>query len=159
MSQLINAIQLMDHLTKGVIDKGGQPFVGHPLRVMARCVRHGWEEPSALIAALLHDEYEDGRILLRDVQYRFGSLVSEAVDALARRKDEPYWDYLKRCAMNPIARRVKIADIEDNQDPRRAGFTPSLIKRYENALESLWAVEQGVQAGDSPSDHLGCFVP
>ena len=158
MSRLIHAIQWVDYLTKDVTDKGGQPFVGHPLRVMARCVRHGWEDPTTLIAAVLHDEYEDGRVLLRDVEYRFGSLISEAVDALARRKDEAYRDYLKRCAVNVIARRVKIADIEDNLDERRAGLMPSLRVRYKNALESLWMVEEGVLAGDRAADHLGCFV-
>jgi hypothetical protein len=45
--------------------------------------------------------------------------VCEAVDCLTRRPDEPYEDMITRVEANPLARRVKLADLEDNMDPKR----------------------------------------
>jgi len=43
----------------------------------------------------------------------------ETVDCLTKRDNENYDEYLKRCKSNPIACKVKIADLEDNMDIRR----------------------------------------
>src|SRR5947209_2466926 len=97
-------------------DKGGQPFIGHPLRVMARLASpHAPVE--LLIAALLHDVIEDTSVDLADINIEFGREVADAVDFLTRYKTETYREYIRRCVKNPLARLVKQADIEDNSDP------------------------------------------
>ncbi len=71
---------------------------------------------------------------LRDAGYP--EAVIEAVDALTRRgkldEGERYFDYIRRCRENPIARAIKVADITDNLRPG-----PVRDSRYERALEIL----------------------
>jgi hypothetical protein len=45
--------------------------------------------------------------------------ICEAVDCLTRRPGESYSDMITRVEANPLARRVKLADLEDNMDPNR----------------------------------------
>lgn len=66
--------------------------------------------------AVLHDVVEDGKATLQEVRDRFGSTVAAAVDSLSRRSGESYKDFIRRAAKNPIAKDVKIADIEHNMD-------------------------------------------
>jgi (p)ppGpp synthase/HD superfamily hydrolase len=87
------------------------------------------------VVALLHDTVEDKKLTLAEVEKRFGKIVAVAVDALSRRKDEgeTYTDFILRAKQNPIARRVKIADIKDNL----LTTTDELRGRYEKALKEL----------------------
>ena len=66
--------------------------------------------------AVLHDVVEDKKATLQEVKERFGGQVASAVDALSRRNGESYKDFVRRAAKNPIAKDVKIADIECNMD-------------------------------------------
>jgi GTP diphosphokinase / guanosine-3',5'-bis(diphosphate) 3'-diphosphatase len=49
--------------------------------------------------------------------------VVEAVNALTKQivdgVEEPYEEFILRAAQHPIARLVKLADLEDNMDPSR----------------------------------------
>jgi hypothetical protein len=45
--------------------------------------------------------------------------VVEAIDCLTRREDESYEQFIERLRPNRLARRVKLADLEDNMDVRR----------------------------------------
>ena len=118
-------------------DKGGQPYILHPLRIM-NSVNH-YEEK---IVALLHDVVEDSDITLTDLQNEgFSEEVIFAVDCLTKRTEENYEDYLKRVAQSEIARSVKIADLTDNSDLSRI---PSLtekdykrVQKYKQSIEFL----------------------
>lgn len=98
-------------------DKAGQPYILHPLRMMLRM-----ETPAEKIAAVLHDVVEDTAWTLNTLRDQgFPEEIVEAVDGLTRRKDESYDAFITRAAGNPLARRVKLADLEDNMDLRRLG--------------------------------------
>ena len=115
---LSDAIALAAVAHGGEVDKSGQPYITHPIRVMMRCQEHGLH---AQMAAVLHDVVENTWVtldLLRTMG--FPGDVVEAVDAISRRKGhESYPQYIERCSRNRIATLVKLADIEDNSDPRR----------------------------------------
>jgi hypothetical protein len=65
----------------------------------------------------LHDVIEDCGIGLNSAVFNELSMAErDALDAISKRDGEDYADYLKRVVANPIARRVKIADIDDNMD-------------------------------------------
>lgn len=101
-------------------DKAGAPYILHPLRVMASLGREASENER--IAAMLHDVVEDCGVELRDLRdIGFDEEVVAAVDALTKRPEEKddYMRAIRRVALNPIARRVKIADLTDNMDPSR----------------------------------------
>ena len=73
------------------------------------------------IAAALHDVVEDSPWTLdqlRDVG--FSPQVVAAVDALTRRDDEDYDAFIARAKRDPIARRVKCADLLDNRTTNRS---------------------------------------
>lgn len=113
---LEEAISLALSAHSGQRDKGGNPYILHPLRVMSRMVGEDHQ-----IAAVLHDVVEDGDVTIDQIAEGFGWNVADAVDALTRRDGEDYMAFIDRCAANPIAAKVKMADLEDNMDIRRLG--------------------------------------
>jgi len=98
--------------------------------------------------AVLHDVVEDKKATLQEVKEKFGGQVSAAVDALSRRSGESYKDFVRRAAKNPIAKDVKIADIEHNMgdvpnDEKMKDKANSLrTKRYIPALLFLKGEEK-----------------
>jgi (p)ppGpp synthase/HD superfamily hydrolase len=115
MPTLEDAIALAVEAHRGQSDKSGQPYILHPLRVMFRC-----QTDAQRIVAVLHDVVEDtGRTFddLRKLGYPEDILA--ALDCVTKREGEPYEAFVERAAANPVARVVKIADIEDNLDLRR----------------------------------------
>lgn len=73
------------------------------------------ESETERMVAILHDIVEDTRVTLNDLRKKgYPAVVIRAVDALTRRKEETYEDFVKRAGRNRIARRVKLADLRDN---------------------------------------------
>jgi (p)ppGpp synthase/HD superfamily hydrolase len=134
---LEDAIVLAAQSHRGQVDKAGAPYILHPLRVMLRL-----KDEADRIAAVLHDVLEDAGItveFLREQGYR--EEVLGALDALTRREGESYADFIERAAGNPLARRVKLADLADNLDASRLPeITPKdqeRLARYQAAWERL----------------------
>jgi len=112
---LEDAIVLACRAHRGQVDKAGKPYILHPLRVMLRL-----EDSAAQIVAVLHDVVEDTSVTLADLRAEgYSGEICDAVDCLSRRPGEAYEVFISRAAANPLARRVKLADLEDNMDPRR----------------------------------------
>ncbi|MFI3218540.1 MAG: GTP pyrophosphokinase [Methylococcales bacterium] len=102
------AIALRAHT--GITDKAGHAYILHPLRIMAKMTTE-----IEMSAALLHDVIEDSDITALDLLSEgIPSVVVEAVLCLTKQSGENYHDFVLRAKQNPIARKVKIADIEDN---------------------------------------------
>lgn len=133
---LEDAIILACTAHRGQIDKGGAPYILHPLRVMLAV-----SGDERRIAAVLHDVVEDCGIDPGTIADRFGDAVAQAVVALSRNEGEDYDAFVERCARNPIARDVKRADIGDNLDlSRLPTITPrdhERIAKYRRALDRL----------------------
>jgi len=105
----------------------GKPYHLHPERV-GRAIAHFGD----------HDIVEDTWVTFVFLGAIFPDSVIEAVDALTRREDEPYMEFVARAGRNPIAKVVKIADMRDNLRP---GGKESLYKRYRAGLKLLGAIE------------------
>ena len=115
MSQLENAIRIAVAAHQGQLDRAGQPYILHPLRVMARC-----QSTEEKIVAILHDVVEDAQWSFDDLRKEgFSEETIQALDCVTKREGEPYEDFVRRSAGNRIATRVKLADLEDNLDVRR----------------------------------------
>lgn len=109
------AVLLAVQSHEGQTRKDGSPYILHPLRVMhAFHALTGHQGSTLRVAAVLHDVVEDCGVHLSTIGADFGPEVAEVVDRLTRREGEIYADYIVRCAANDMARRVKIADVEDN---------------------------------------------
>jgi guanosine-3',5'-bis(diphosphate) 3'-pyrophosphohydrolase len=131
---LNHAIIIATEAHKNQVDRGGQPYIFHPLRVMLSVDRLDEK-----IVAVLHDMVEDTDTTLEDLGKYFDKEIIEAVDAISRRKDkETYKEFIRRVYMNPIARKVKIADIKDNLNLNRPGslefLSKGICQRYYEAL-------------------------
>jgi (p)ppGpp synthase/HD superfamily hydrolase len=121
---LEDAVSLATRLHDGQVDKVGDDYIGHPLRVMdavgSPAAAAGVDVEHAKMAAVLHDVVEDSDITVEDlVAMGYPAAVVIAVDALTRRAGEPVPDYLARVAADPLAVVVKRADMADNGNPAR----------------------------------------
>jgi (p)ppGpp synthase/HD superfamily hydrolase len=134
MADLEEAIRIAVEAHRGQRDRAGAPYILHPLRVMLRV-----HTDAERMAAVLHDVVEDTPWTLDDLRARgFPPEVLDAVDALTRRPDEPYEALVERAAAHPVARRVKLADLEDNLDLRRLDrVTAADVERIDRYLRAL----------------------
>ena len=111
-------------------DKTGISYILHPIRLMIQM-----DSEEAMIAAVLHDVVEDSVWTLDDLRREgFSDEVLNAVDCLTHREGEgeDYWDYIKRAGSDPIAIKVKLADLLDNLNPNRLDkVTEEDEKRFE----------------------------
>lgn len=115
MSNLERALVIAALAHAGQRDKGGEPYVLHPLRMMLKL-----ETDEERQAALLHDVLEDTDVSLQDLQEAgFSSDVLEAVQLLSRLPGESRMQAARRATTSPLALRVKLADNADNLNVKR----------------------------------------
>ena len=128
MSTLAKAIAIAAQAHVDQVDKAGQPYILHPLRMMQRL-----DHSDAQIVAILHDVVEDTPITLDDLQAAgFAVAIIAAVEAVTRRAEESYEQFIERLQDNVLARQVKLADLEDNMDLTRIRtLTPADLARVE----------------------------
>ncbi|SSC73052.1 unnamed protein product [Ciceribacter sp. T2.26MG-112.2] len=129
---LDHAVQIAADAHQGQLDKLGRPYFEHCQRVAASMV-----DEQARTVAYLHDVVEKGRnwTLDRLKEEGFAPPIIAAVDALTRRPMEQDEALVRRAGANPLARRVKQADLEDNLwQAEMAGREKG---KYERGLEIL----------------------
>nr|WP_199045272.1 HD domain-containing protein [Dyella sp. ASV24] len=115
MATLERAIAIAAEAHVGQVDKAGQPYILHPIRVMLRL-----NLSTERIAAVLHDVVEDSSVTLDFLRAEgFSPEVVSAVDALTKRQGESRMDAAHRARQDPIARVVKLADNAENMDLSR----------------------------------------
>jgi (p)ppGpp synthase/HD superfamily hydrolase len=115
MATLERAIEIAARAHAGQVDKAGQPYILHPLRLMLS-VRSLQER----LVAVLHDVIEDTDLTASDLSREgFPVEIIAAVEALTKLPGESRIDAAHRAAANPIARVVKLADVTDNMDISR----------------------------------------
>ncbi|MZQ87068.1 HD domain-containing protein [Paenibacillus sp. 5J-6] len=137
MSTLTKAILLAAKAHDGQTDKGGNPYILHPIRLASKA-----ETTEESIIAVLHDVVEDSNMTLFDLKNEgFSSNVIAALDCLTRRADESYEQFIKRIKLNPLASKVKLLDLEDNCDinriPQPTDADYARIDRYKKAIAEL----------------------
>lgn len=139
---LEKAIRLAAKGHEGQMDKGGQPYILHPIRVMLQC-----ETIEEKTVAMLHDLLEDTFITAEDLrQESFPEEIIEAVLLLTREKDADYMAYIARICENRLAARVKLADLTDNMDLNRLpGLTRRDFERLEKYILAKHRVEQALR--------------
>jgi guanosine-3',5'-bis(diphosphate) 3'-pyrophosphohydrolase len=141
MFTLERAIEIAAKAHAGQLDKAGEPYILHPIRVML-AVRSPYER----LAAILHDVVEDTGISFEDLaDENFPPEVIEAVRALTKEPGESRIDAARRAVRNPIARVVKLADVADNMNMARI---PEPTERDMERLREYKAVREILLAGE-----------
>lgn len=138
---LERAIAVATQAHSGQVDKAGEPYILHPLRLMASMTTE-----AERVTALLHDVAEDCKGWdVRRITDEFGTEVGAAVDALTKQDGEVYDAYLTRVEANPIAVKVKLADLTDNSDMSRLKHTSEKdkerLRKYQLAISRLMKAE------------------
>lgn len=109
------AIQLAVKAHAGQTQRNGQPYVLHPLHLMAQM-----DSAEAMMVAVLHDVVEDTAVTLDDLRaLGLPPVVLETVALLTHPPEMPYMAYIERLKAHPLARQVKLADLAHNMDVRR----------------------------------------
>ena len=136
-SNIENAIELALRAHKGQKDKAGAPYILHPLRIML-----AMDTDAERQAAVLHDVIEDRGVTPEMLRSKgFSEDVCSAVAVLTKTPGESYNEYLCRVNENPIARKVKMADLNDNMNLNRIKAPTQKdrerIEKYKKAMEFL----------------------
>ena len=137
---LSKAIEIAVKAHVGQVDKGGMPYILHPLRVMMNYCADN--DGNAQICAILHDVIEDTEITLDDLRSKgFSKEVIAALDCLTKRDGERYDDFIGRILTNELACRVKSGDLADNMDlsriPNPTDKDRARIKKYSEAADRI----------------------
>jgi (p)ppGpp synthase/HD superfamily hydrolase len=137
MPTLEDAIALAAQAHAGQTDKAGAPYILHLLRVM-----QAQSSPAARMAGVLHDLVEDTPHSFADLEAAgYPDAVVVALRHVTKREGESYADFAARAGQHPIARQVKIADLEDNMDVTRLATVTAedaeRLAKYRRAHRSL----------------------
>ena len=139
------AIKLCYEAHAGQVDKSGLPYVHHPLHLAEQM-----DDEASTVAALLHDVVEDTSYGFDDLERMgFGDEVIAALRLLTHDDSVPYMDYVKAIRTNPIARKVKLADLAHNSDLSRLDHEPTekdleRVEKYKKAIDILIEYEQSI---------------
>lgn len=131
------AMKLCFEAHKNQLDKSGLPYVLHPIHLAEQM-----DDENCTVTALLHDIIEDTSYTLEDLrQMGYPVPVLEALVLLTHDKDIPYMDYVAAIKANPIARKVKLADLRHNSDLTRLNTIDekalNRVKKYREAINFL----------------------
>lgn len=115
MATLDRALQIAVKAHKNQTDRYGQPYILHPMRVMAM-----GRTDEEKIVGILHDVVEDTDWTFADLRREgFSERIITALDCLTKREGEEYDAFVARTRKNDLAIRVKLHDLTDNMDVRR----------------------------------------
>ena len=108
------AMKLAYKAHHGQFDYNGIPYIFHPIHVAEQM-----DDEISCCVALLHDVVEDTDITMEELSREFPPEVIDAVKLLTHDDTTPYFDYVRAIKANPIARKVKLADLTHNSDQSR----------------------------------------
>lgn len=122
---------------KGQADKCGVPYIYHPVHLAEQM-----DDEASVCAALLHDVVEDTSLTFEDLEAEgYGGEIIEALRLLTHDDAVPYMDYVRNIKANPVARKVKLADLKHNSDLTRFDVLTEWDKvraaKYEEAIKIL----------------------
>jgi guanosine-3',5'-bis(diphosphate) 3'-pyrophosphohydrolase len=112
----------------GQFDRGGNPYILHPLKVMHYLKT---DDEELMCMALGHDVIEDTSVTYKDLREAgISERVIEGIRALTKVPGQTYEEYKEGVFANEDAMRVKMADLRHNTDIRRLkGVTEKDIAR------------------------------
>jgi (p)ppGpp synthase/HD superfamily hydrolase len=137
---LEKAITIAVGAHRGQKDKNGDPYILHPLRLMLRA-RTAEEK----MVAVLHDVVEDSDWTIARLRKKgFPADILRALDHLTKRDGEEYEPFVERAIADPLARGVKILDLEDNMNPLRlARIDEKAAKRLRRYVRAWRRIMEG----------------
>lgn len=138
---LSTAIKIATDAHDGQYDRGGMPYILHPLRVMS-FLKSSDEELQCI--AVLHDVVEDSNVSWSDLrEAAMSNRVISALRALTKLPGQGYDEYREAVFANRDAMIVKLADLRHNTDIRRLkGVTIKDRERMARYHEFAFDIQQ-----------------
>ena len=131
------ALSIARQAHEGQLDKAGVDYIKHPIYVASQVEA---EEEKAV--ALLHDVLEDSSVTAEELLIAgLPETVVTTVQLLTKQTGQDYQTYLQAVKSNPLACRVKLADLKHNSDLSRltsiAEKDRERLKKYKKAIDFL----------------------
>ena len=131
------ALSIARQAHEGQLDKAGIEYIKHPIYV-ANQVKSEKEKA----VALLHDVLEDSPVSAEELLIAgLPETVVTTVQVLTKQTGQDYQTYLQAVKSNPLACRVKLADLKHNSDlSRLTSITEKdreRLKKYKKAIDFL----------------------
>ena len=131
------AMKLCFQAHKDQVDKSGIPYIFHPIHLAEQM-----KDEDTTIVALLHDVVEDTPCTLEDLSAMgFGPQIIAAIRLMTHEEGVPYLDYVAKIKENPIAKAVKLADLQHNSDLTRLDYVNEKalerVRKYGKAMKLL----------------------
>lgn len=137
MKLIEKALEIALQAHRGQTDKSGEAYILHPLRLMSK-MKSDDEKAVALLHDVIEDsDFSDETLLSQGIPEH----VVNAVKSLTKIDGESYQEFIERVKFNPLAKKVKIADLEDNINILRLKTLNSddlqRVKKYHQAWMAL----------------------
>ena len=131
------AMRIAFEAHKNQIDKSGIPYIYHPIHLAEQMV-----DEATTCVALLHDVIEDTDMTFEQLQAEgFTPEMITALRLMTHDESVPYMDYVSEIQKNPIAAKVKLADLKHNSDLTRLDYVDEKalirVEKYKKAIELL----------------------
>ena len=128
------AMKIAFEAHKNQSDKNGLPYIYHPVHLAEQM-----DCEDSICVALLHDVVEDTSMTFEELQAEgFSKEVIEALKLLTHDDAVPYMEYVKEIKKNPIATKVKLADLRHNSDLTRLDdVNEKALKRVEKYKKAI----------------------
>lgn len=130
------ALKISFNAHKDQLDKSGMPYVYHPFHLAEQM-----DDEYSTCVALLHNVVEDTDMTLDDLSKIFPKEVTDAIALMTHNDSVPYLDYVKEIKTNPIASKVKLADLKHNSDLTRLDTVDDKalerVEKYKKAINIL----------------------
>lgn len=150
------ALDICFEAHSGQRDKGGMPYVFHPFHLAEKM-----ETEEEVCAALLHDVAEDTKLTLEVLAAKgFPPAVMQALTLLTHNDGTPYLEYVRRLKDNPLAARVKLADLRHNSTAGRLKTIGNKeIERMKKYLRAQAILTGGEADLEKMTLKLTCRIP
>lgn len=122
----------------GQLDYNGIPYIFHPIHLAEQM-----DDEIACCAALLHDVVEDTAVTMEEIAREFPAEVVAVLKLLTHEKTVPYFDYVRAIKADPIAVKIKLADIAHNADQTRcvgSDLTDAQLNYWKQKYEKARAI-------------------
>ena len=116
MNKLALAISITSVAFEKKLDKAGEPYILHCLRVMNATVG----DECTKCASVMHDLIEDTEYTFADLsKLGFSDKTIGLLHLLTHQKETPYDEYIKAISVSNEATEIKLRDLEDNSNITR----------------------------------------
>lgn len=137
----MHAMQIAYAAHHGQVDKVGIPYIFHPMHLAEQM-----DDEISCCVALLHDTVEDTDLTFEDLEQEFPAAVLDALRLLTHEKSVDYFDYVRSIKQNPVAVKVKLADLAHNSDQSRcvgADVSPERLAQWRKKYAKAKAILTG----------------